>query len=104
MHTAKGIGQQGRLSNGGSLRDGRSWIDPLSIAMSEKRNKSLCNECIFSEETGVGRVDTADRGFAPRGQAAKLRGLRKLNLKEDSTDAHFRFDRMLAWEITSRND
>ena len=36
------------------------------------------------------------RGFGPPGQVAKLRVLRKLNLMEDSTDAHFRFDRMLA--------
>jgi hypothetical protein len=76
----------------------------LSIAVARKGNESLGEVLIFSEETGFRPIGYGNRGFAPTGQVAKLRGLRKLNLMEDSTDAHFRFDRMLAWEITSRND
>lgn len=74
------------------------------LRMPEKAMSDGERAPLFQRKLAVHASDGTDRGFAPGGQVAKLRGLRKLNLKEDSTDAHFRFDRMLAREITSRNN
>ncbi len=63
------------------------------------RNSELQLQC-YPNWTALNNERFAYRGFGPPGQVAKLRVLRKLNLMEDSTDAHFRFDRMLARQNT----